>query len=136
MVFFAFIVDIALWSLWGGSDRRDNSFIVLLAILLLSIIGLIVVKLVSFWVSRKREYLADTTGSKLTQHPESLASALEKIAKVGPGLHHGRQSTAHLFFANPLSNKATGFSFLRLFSTHPPIEQRIERLRQMTNLGF
>lgn len=130
---FAFIADMMIWSFWGNSRDRHGAQVL---ILLLAVVGLVVVKLVSFWVSRKREYLADTTGSSLTQHPDGLASALEKIAQTGSNLHHGRQSTAHLFFANPLSKKALGVGFLGLFSTHPPIEQRIARLRKMTDLGF
>ena len=129
---FAFIVDMLIWSFWGNRDRNGAQFL----ILLVALIGLVVVKLVSFWVSRKREYLADTTGSSLTQHPDGLASALEKIAQTGSNLKRGRQSTAHLFFANPLSNRSLGAGFLRLLSTHPPIEQRINRLRKMTDLGF
>lgn len=131
---FAFIVDMMIWSFWG--DRRDNSAAIQFMILLAAIGGLLVVKLVSFWVSRKREYLADTTGSSLTQHPAGLAGALEKIAQAGSNLHRGRQSTAHLFFANPLPKKSIAAGLMGLFSTHPPIEQRIARLRQMTDLGF
>ncbi len=130
---FAFIIDLMIWSFWGNSKDRNG---VQILILLAAIAGLVTVKLVSFWVSRKREYLADTTGSSLTQNPDGLASALGKIAQAGSGLRRGRQSTAHLFFANPLPKNLFGASLLGLFSTHPPIEQRIARLRQMTDLGF
>ena len=130
---FAFIVDLMVWSFWGDSEDRNGIQILLI---IAALVGLVVVKLVSFWVSRKREYLADTTGSSLTQHPDGLASALEKIAQAGSGLRRGRQSTAHLFFANPLPKKLLGAGLMRMFSTHPPIEQRISRLRKMTDLGF
>ena len=127
---FAVIVDLLIYSSFGG---RDKSAAAKMLILAAALVGLVAVKLVAYWVSRKREYLADTTGSQITQHPEGLASALEKIAQAGPGLRRGRQSTAHLFFANPLKANFIGAN---LWSTHPPIEARINRLRQLTNLGF
>ena len=75
----------------------------------------------------RREFLADATGALTTRYPEGLASALEKIGKDGGALKRQNTSTAHLFFANPLKGKAIA----NLFSTHPPIEERVKRLRQM-----
>jgi heat shock protein HtpX len=83
--------------------------------------------LVQMAVSRRREYLADSTGALTTRYPEGLASALEKIRDHGSVMRKQNSATAHLFFANPL--KAN--SLARLFSTHPPIEDRIARLRNM-----
>ena len=78
-------------------------------------------------ISRKREYLADATGALTTRYPEGLASALEKIKKSGSSLRRQNTSTAHLFIANPLKGKSIG----GLFSTHPPIEERVSILRSM-----
>ncbi len=76
-------------------------------------------------ISRQREYLADATGAQTTRHPEGLASALEKIGQYGSAMKRQNASTAHLFFANPLKGK----SLSGLFSTHPPIGDRVTRLR-------
>ena len=78
-------------------------------------------------ISRNREFLADATGALTTRYPEGLASALEKIKNSGVSLKRQNTSTAHLFFANPL--KAKGL--MGLFSTHPPIDDRINKLRSM-----
>ncbi|MFZ1323920.1 MAG: M48 family metalloprotease [Candidatus Saccharimonadales bacterium] len=82
--------------------------------------------LIQLAISRQREYLADATGAMTTRYPEGLASALEKIGSHGSALK-GRQnaSTAHMFFANPLRGKSVS----SLFATHPPIEDRVKRLR-------
>ena len=85
--------------------------------------------LVQLAVSRQREYLADATGAMTTRDPEGLATALEKIGQYGSGLRRQNSSTAHLFFANPLK----GASIAKLFSTHPPVEERVARLRAMGN---
>jgi heat shock protein HtpX len=83
--------------------------------------------LIQLAISRQREYLADATGAMTTRYPEGLASALEKIGKRGSALKsHQNSSTAHMFFANPLKGK----SIASLFSTHPPIEERVARLRE------
>ncbi|RWZ82040.1 MAG: protease [Candidatus Chaera renei] len=111
----------------GGNDNRQVPpifyIIGIIAILLAPLAAL----LVQLAVSRQREYLADATGAMTTRYPEALASALSKIAQQGSATRAQNGSTAHLFFANPLKGKMlTG-----LFSTHPPIEQRIKRLREM-----
>jgi heat shock protein HtpX len=79
-------------------------------------------------ISRSREYAADSGSARLTGNPLGLASALEKLhqAAIARPMHAG-QSTAHLFIVNPLS----GRSFMSIFSTHPPVEERIKRLRAM-----
>jgi heat shock protein HtpX len=79
-------------------------------------------------ISRSREYLADAGGANITKNPYGLASALEKLTKASQVIPmDAKPSTAHLFIVNPLSGKA----FLKLFSTHPPLEERIARLRSM-----
>jgi len=83
--------------------------------------------LVQLAVSRRREYLADSTGALTTRYPEGLARALEKIRDHGSATQKSNTATAHLFFANPLKGK----TIAKLFSTHPPVEDRIARLRKM-----
>jgi heat shock protein HtpX len=124
------IADIIMHMFWfGGNSDDDNSpspvFIVLG--ILAAIIAPIVATLVQLAVSRRREYLADSTGALTTRYPEGLISALEKIRDHGSVTRKQNTATAHLFFANPLKGK----SLARLFSTHPPIEDRIARLRKM-----
>lgn len=116
--------------LWGGrrdSDSRGNGqagailFIVGLVFLILSPIF---AKLVQLAISRQREYLADSSGALLTRYPEGLASALEKISHSSP-LNTAGKATAHLYIANPFKPSAIA----HLFSTHPPVAERIKRLR-------
>ena len=83
--------------------------------------------LVQLAVSRRREYLADSTSALTTRYPEGLISALEKIRDRGSVLKHQNTATAHFYIANPMK---TG-TLSNLFSTHPPIEDRIARLRKM-----
>jgi len=114
------------------SDNRDNNGgdsqqLFLIVGIIGAILAPIVAVLIQLAVSRRREYLADATGALTTRYPEGLASALEKIQQTGSTLRKQNTSTAHLFFANPLR----GHSITNLFSTHPPIEDRIARLRNM-----
>lgn len=94
--------------------------------LVLLIVSPIVAKLIQLAVSRQREYLADASGAMLTRYPEGLASALEKIAG-SPPLATAGHATAHLYIANPFKTR----NVANLFATHPPIEDRIRRLRQL-----
>jgi heat shock protein HtpX len=122
------IADFILRMTWFRDRDEDNSNpYMLLAGVAAAIIAPLVATLIQLAVSRKREYLADATGALTTRYPEGLASALEKIAAHGSVLRTQNTATAHLFFANPL--KKGGLT--SLFSTHPPIEDRIKRLRQM-----
>lgn len=118
---------------WGGMRSRDDNrnsgqigAILAIVGLVLLIVSPIIAKIIQLAVSRQREYLADSSGALLTRYPEGLASALEKIA-AGPALQNAGNSTAHLFISNPFKQK----SFAHLFSTHPPVEERIKRLRDM-----
>ncbi|HEX5797222.1 MAG TPA: M48 family metalloprotease, partial [Candidatus Saccharimonadales bacterium] len=83
--------------------------------------------LIQMAISRRLEYLADATGALTTRYPEGLAGALEKISRQGSATARANSSTAHLFFANPLRKG----SISSLFSTHPPIKERIRILREM-----
>lgn len=130
----AILSDTVLRSLWWGGGRRrdDRSGGGLLAILglILIILSPIIAQLIRLAVSRKREFLADASGALLTRYPEGLATALEKISTYQKPLARVSNATAPLFFSNPLGKG--GIS--GLFSTHPPIEERIKALRAMASL--
>jgi heat shock protein HtpX len=114
-------------SFFGGEDEENNSPLFIIFGIVAAILAPLVATLIQLAISRQREYLADATGALTTRYPEGLASALEKIEKTGSVMKRQNTSTAHLFFANPLK----GSSLAGLFSTHPPIEERIARLRSM-----
>lgn len=99
--------------------------------LVLSILAPIAATLIRLAISRRRESLADVSGSLLTRYPEGLANALQKIADDETPMMHANNTTAHLWLSDPFKNK-TNASFLnRMFMTHPPIEERIRALREM-----
>jgi heat shock protein HtpX len=123
------IADLIMHMFWfGGSDedRQPNPLFIALGILA-AILAPFAALLVQMAVSRRREYLADSTSALTTRYPEGLIRALEKIRDHGSVTQKSNTATAHLFFANPLK----GNSIAKLFSTHPPIEDRIARLRNM-----
>ncbi len=124
------IADIMLRMTWFRSDdnnnNNDNQLFFILGIVA-AIVAPLIATLIQLAVSRSREYLADATGALTTRYPEGLASALQKIENRGSVLQRQNASTSHLFFANPLKDH----SLASLFSTHPPIEDRIKRLRNM-----
>jgi heat shock protein HtpX len=124
------IADMILRMMWfRGNDRDNNVSPVFLVLgIVAAILAPIVAMLVQLAVSRRREYLADSTGALTTRYPEGLASALEKIAAHGSVMKRQNTATAHFFIANPMKS-----SFSKLFSTHPPLEDRIARLRKMGN---
>jgi heat shock protein HtpX len=127
----AIISHLILRSLWfgAGRNRRDKNGIMILLLIvgiILAIIAPIATRLVQYAISRKREYLADAAGVSLTRYPEGLASALEKIASKNQGRMNVSEAVSHLFFVDP---KQTSLD--NLFATHPPIKERIKRLRKM-----
>ena len=124
-----FLSDIALrMFFWGNNDRdnREVNPVVMIVGIVVIILAPIMAALIQMAVSRQREYLADATGALTTRDPEGLASALEKLEKTGRPMQRQSTSTSHLFFSNPLK---PGF-LSGLFSTHPPLEDRIARLRK------
>lgn len=123
------LADLLLHMTWFRGDDRDNnnSSLFFLVGIAAAILAPLAATLIQLAISRRREYLADATGALTTRYPEGLASALEKIGKYGSSLQRQNASTAHLFFANPLNGK----SIANLFSTHPPIEERVKKLREM-----
>ena len=108
----------------GNRDRGGGSGLAMIIGLFIIIIAPIAAYLVRLALSRQREFLADATGAELTRYPEGLASALQKIKDKGSYVQHANDATASLYFANPLSPG-------QILSTHPPIEERIKRLRAM-----
>lgn len=133
MIVFACVSIIGLLSdmfirmMWFGGDDDNRSPIGALVGIAVAILAPLVALLVQLAVSRRREFLADATGALTTRYPEGLASALIKLEKTGTVLKRQNSSTAHFFISNPLKSK----SFSKLFSTHPPIPVRVEKLRQM-----
>jgi heat shock protein HtpX len=109
----------------GGDDDRDGG---ILGLIVTAILAPIAAMLIQFAISRSREYLADETGAHLAHNPEGLARALEKLEVASERIPmDANPSTAHMFIVNPLSGRALA----GLFSTHPPIEERVRRLRSM-----
>lgn len=112
----------------GRKSGAGGGIIVLIA-LLLAILAPIVAQLIRLAISRQREYLADANGALLTRYPEGLASALEKISKDKEPLEVANKATANLYIVNPLLEHRGKLN--DLFSTHPPVEERVKRLRAM-----
>jgi heat shock protein HtpX len=121
---------------WGGGRRRRSNSeggasgaIFLVIAIALAVLAPIFAKLLQLAVSRQREYLADASAAKLTRYPEGLASALQKIAGDKEVLEVANRATQHLYIVNPIKPFEKRAS--NLFSTHPPIQDRIARLRAM-----
>ncbi|OGB73423.1 zinc metalloprotease HtpX [candidate division Kazan bacterium RIFCSPHIGHO2_01_FULL_44_14] len=110
-------------------DRNSGNALVIIGIIL-AVLAPIFARLLQLAISRKREFLADASGAMLTRYPEGLASALEKIAAYPTGMRVANRATAHLFIANPFPKLANKISYL--YSTHPPVEERVRFLREMT----
>jgi heat shock protein HtpX len=132
--FISIVSDMLIRSTFFGgrrnNDREGNGVFMIVGIAL-SILAPILATLIQLAISRKREYLADATGALLTRYPEGLASALEKISAYSRPMAAQSTAIAHLYIANPLGSGGLGKSIGALFSTHPPIEERIKILRSM-----
>ncbi|HBB38427.1 MAG TPA: zinc metalloprotease HtpX [Candidatus Magasanikbacteria bacterium] len=116
-------------SFFGGRSSENKGAGGVLAIvgIALMILSPIIAEIIKLAISRKREYLADASGSLLTRYPEGLARALEKISASNVPLATANSATAHLFISNPFKGKRVS----NIFSTHPPIEDRVKKLRGM-----
>src|SRR5581483_9497800 len=117
------MADVILRMTWfrGGRNRNENEQVLMILGIVAAILAPIVATMIQLAISRQREYLADATSALTTRYPEGLISALEKIGAYARPLRRQNTATAHLFFANPLR----AHSLTALFSTHPPIEERI-----------
>ena len=125
-----FLTDIVLrMMIFGDRDNENNSPLVMVVGIIVLILAPIIAVIVQMAVSRQREYLADATSAMTTRNPDSMISALEKLKTQGRPMKRQNSASAHLFFSNPLKPGFVG----KLFSTHPPIADRIARLRNNEN---
>jgi len=123
-------------SFWGGGRRSDNDrgnagAILMILGILAAVLAPIAATLVQLAISRKREFLADADGALLTRYPEGLASALEKISADPTPMRITNDAAASLFIDSPYKGKQKTNWFVKLFMTHPPVEERIAALRGM-----
>lgn len=124
------LANMAQWAaLFGGSSRDDSDEGGgIIGLIMMAILAPLAATIIQMAVSRSREYLADEGGARVSGKPYGLAGALEKLSRASQVIPmEAKPSTAHMFIVNPLAGK----SLMNLFSTHPPIEERIARLRSM-----
>ncbi|MEW6062588.1 MAG: zinc metalloprotease HtpX [Bacteroidota bacterium] len=125
----SYLANMAQWAMiFGGRHSDDEEGANPVAAIVMMIVAPIAAMLVQMAISRSREFLADETGAKMSGNPLSLASALRRLHERAEQIPmHATPATAHMFIVNPLH----GGSFVNLFSTHPPVEERIARLEAM-----
>ncbi len=132
--FVALLSDFFLRIPFFGRKNDNNNragVVIMLAEIIFAVLAPIAATLIQLAVSRKREFLADSSGALLTRYPEGLASALEKISRYPVSMKKTSKATAHLFIASPFrGGQATG-RLTKLFMTHPPVEDRIRALREI-----
>jgi heat shock protein HtpX len=126
-----FMLRSFLWGGKGGRDNKGSAGVILIVIgLALAVLAPIIGQLIKLAISRKREYMADASGAILTRYPPGLANALKKIAAdPDPLVDKANKATSHLFISMPFRKQ--GSAMANLFSTHPPIDERIRRLEAM-----
>jgi len=135
--FVALLSDFFLrFTIWGGRGRNREGdgraqLIMMVAGIVLAILAPIAATLIQLAISRKREFLADASGALLTRYPEGLASALEKISQYPASMKRANKATAHLYISSPFKGKKAKSFMAKLFTTHPPAEERIKALRGM-----
>ncbi len=129
---FSIIADLFLrMSIFGGDSRENKNPILMIAGIVAIILAPLAAQLIQMAISRKREFLADATGALLTRYPDGLASALAKIAAYQAPMQRANHATAHLFISNPFGAHEAGKFIAKIFSTHPPVEERIAALQGM-----
>lgn len=135
LVGFIAVLSDMLWhvTLFGGNrERENNNPALMIAGVALIVLGPVIAQIMQLAVSRKREFLADASGALLTRYPDGLASALQKISGYEQPMKKASSATAHMFISNPFGTKGKGGNTMRkLFSTHPPVEERIQALMGM-----
>ena len=135
----ALLSDFFLRWTWFGGRRRSSDgggqlqLILFIIAIVLAILAPLAASLIQLAISRKREFLADASGALLSRYPEGLASALEKIAQDREPLEAANKATAHLYISDPMKAHAGDSRgwFASLFQTHPPVRDRVKRLREM-----
>lgn len=128
----AMIADIFLrMSFFGGGNNDNKNPLLLVAGIAAIIIAPIAAQMIQMAVSRKREFLADASGALLTRYPDGLASALQKISSYQAPMKRANHATAHLFISNPFGAHEAGRFVAKLFTTHPPVEERVKALTGM-----
>ena len=127
-----FFLRISFYSRGDRDDDRGGNAVFLVLGLVMAILAPIIATLIQLAISRKREFLADASGTLLTRNPDSLADALLKISSDKEPLEAANKATAHLYIVNPLNNQTNAIGgFASLFNTHPPIAERVKALRAM-----
>ncbi|MEI7513348.1 MAG: M48 family metalloprotease [bacterium] len=132
--FIAMLADMFLrMSLFGGrdSENKGNGALMIVGVVFI-ILSPIIATIIQLAISRKREFLADASGALLTRYPEGLANALQKISTYSQPMQKASNATAHMFISNPFGGKAMK-GVAKLFSTHPPVEERIQALVGIKN---
>lgn len=128
-----FAIRLAFYSNWNRNSRSNEAAYLQLAFWVIgiaaSIVAWLIGPLVTAAVSRQREYLADATSAEITRYPEGLASALQKLGEYGRPMRRASKSMAHMYIADPIKPGLIE----RMFSTHPPIPARIERLKKISS---
>ncbi|MCX6713610.1 MAG: M48 family metallopeptidase [Candidatus Vogelbacteria bacterium] len=114
----------------GDNDNKAGGIMAIVGIVFI-ILSPIIATLIQLAISRQREFLADSSGALLTRYPEGLASALEKIGGYNQPMKKASNAMAHMYISNPFGAKAVK-GVAKLFMTHPPIAERVARLRQLT----
>jgi len=123
------LANMAQWAaIFGGASRDDEEGGGVIGLIFMAILAPLAATIIQMAISRSREYMADDGGARISGKPYGLAGALEKLSRASQTVPmDANPSTAHMFIVNPLSGRA----LMNLFSTHPPIEERIARLRAM-----
>ncbi len=133
----SYLAQMAMWmSMFGGRDNRNVHPAVLIFMMIVAPLAAMIIQMA---ISRSREYGADTSGAKIVGNPLYLAEALKKLEQYNQArpMQKVNDATAHMFIVSPLSakSKGQGFSIGKLFSTHPPITERVKRLEAMAVVG-
>lgn len=114
----------------SDNDSKAGAILMIAAVIAI-ILSPIAAQLIQMAISRKREFLADASGALLTRYPDGLASALQKISSYEAPMQRASHATAHLFISNPFGAHEAGRFIAKLFSTHPPMQERVAALTSM-----
>ncbi len=122
-------------AIFGRRGGKKGGIITLVVALIVAILAPLIATIMKLALSRRREYLADSSAAIMTRHPQALASALQKIGEYPRSLSTASDATAHLYIMNPFRGKEKKRWMHKLFSTHPPLEERIEKIKSIDSKG-